>query len=383
MKNKDVVCFSTHYWNEPWFRKQQFMLRFSENNRVLYVEPSFSIIRKPHHDFCRNQYLKPILYEINNNLWVLTPPRHLPKMTSPFFSNLNNYWQAIWANMVINQLDFKDIVLWLYWPTSGSLQKYIKHGCLIFDICDNYFAYNLNDSKNSLFVRSCTEKLIHNSDYLIFTTKSLQKKYGGGPKENIVIQNGVDTVRFSPYQDLEKTEISHISNPIIGFIGVLFKYLDYPKIERTIIENPNYEFIFIGRIEDNVGVNMINKYPNVRLLGYKSPSKIPHYLANFDVCLNPFKIDEVGNHVSPLKIFEYMAMGKPIVSSTISDFKEFLGIDHSTLIYWSNPDEDNYTDAINNALKEESYLLREKRRAFAEDNSWDKLFQKLDQFLEI
>lgn len=112
------------------------------------------------------------------------------------------------------------------------------------------------------------------------------------------------------YQGKIPQDIASIKKPIIGFIGTLFRFIDEDLLEFIISQRPQYEYVFIGKIESNFPIDKINIYKNVHFLGLKLPNEIASFINSFDLCINPFKVHEVNDSVSPVKVFEYLSLKK-------------------------------------------------------------------------
>lgn len=112
--------------------------------------------------------------------------------------------------------------------------------------------------------------------------------------------------------------------PIIGYYGALAKWFDYEKVKRLAIKRPDYEVVLIGinydRSYDRSG---LDKLTNVSYLGIINYIDLITYSAFFDVCMVPFIKNDITDATSPVKIFEYMALEKPIVTTDINECKSY------------------------------------------------------------
>ncbi|MEA2350595.1 MAG: hypothetical protein QOG86_1536, partial [Thermoleophilaceae bacterium] len=178
LRGRDIVCLSTHYWDERRYRKQEFMERFARTNRVLYVEPSFSMTRRPEphlRGVARNRFLRPRLERRGENLHLLSPPRGLIKWTDPRVEQANYRWFAGVIRDAAADLGFRDTVLWIYRPAFAGAVGQIPHRSLVFDLVDDLAAYGGAGSH----VESQVLSLIRGSDLLVVTAKPLLERYGG------------------------------------------------------------------------------------------------------------------------------------------------------------------------------------------------------------
>ncbi|MCX7836688.1 MAG: glycosyltransferase, partial [candidate division WOR-3 bacterium] len=162
-------------------------------------------------------------------------------------------------------------------------------------------------------------------------------------------------------------------------VGSLFWWIDFDLIEKCLQKFPKATFLFVGPYKEDI--KKLLQYKNLFLLGPRPYSLIPYYIDFFDVCILPFKKDEVAYKSDPIKIYEYLALGKPVVSTPIGTSDENL----NELVYFSQNDEE-FIININKALKENNSSLKEKRKKYIfKNHTWEKraeTFIKTISFLE-
>lgn len=383
-KNKNIICLSTHYWDDPWFRKQQFMSRFAKNNTVLYVEPSFSMLRKPHKSTMNNKFLKACLKRISDNLFILTPPRAMPKWSHPVVSNLNYKWFGNIIKQTCHKLNLADCILWIYSPEYSPAVKHIPYKNLVFDLTDDLAAYKIDNKASFKYLKYCIDGLIKESNLVLVTAKTLLEKYSPYAKGKIFfIPNGVDWDLFSSsFKESDApNDIRSIKKPIIGFVGVLFGFLDYKLIEYMADKLIDCSFVLVGPAEPGLHQGVLSKLRekrNIFFLGEKSRDNIPKYIRSFDVCINPFKVDEVSKSVNPLKVYEYLACGKPVVSTRMKALEQE---EIANFISFSNT-YDEFIKVILYWLKNDSLEDKELRIKGVKRYSWDNLFKQLEDICE-
>ena len=177
-------------------------------------------------------------------------------------------------------------------------------------------------------------------------------------------------------------DIKIIKKPLIGFIGTLFRFIDDELLEYIIKERPQYSYVFIGKKENNFPLEKIAKYHNVHLLGEKKMEEMPGYIGSFDICINPFKNHEVNDSVMPVKVFEYLAMNKNIVSTYMySLMKEGISKD----IYFAKTKQD-FLEIIDNLIEEKKFINKIDSEVIDEyhwDNIFNKLIQRITDFYHI
>jgi glycosyltransferase involved in cell wall biosynthesis len=378
---KDIVCLSTHYWDDFWFRKQHFMSRFADlGHRVLYVEPSHSLLRRTDKPtIARNRLFTPTLRFVNEQIQVYTPPRLLPKPNNVLSAWLSYQWHARLIGSRVRRLEMQKSILWVYGPEYAFALRYIPHSKLAFDLTDDLTGYRTGRIQRA-FVGACTRKLASESDLMVVTSPTLLSKYEGLTKRCILVPNGYDATLFDGIERAIPADLKQIPRPRVGFVGVLFGFLDYELLHRVAAGLPHVSFVFVGPVEESgrMGVEALRKLPNVYFLGRKARQDIPAYVHNFDVCINPFRIDAVSRAVSPLKVYEYLACGKPVISTPMEGLSRD---DAGSLITFVAPDR--FDEALRLEMNSRHVKERhQERMRAAEAFSWDRRFAALHPHVE-
>ena len=316
---RDIICLSTHYWRDAWFRKQQFMSRLvGRGHRVLYVQPSFSMVRRPTlPHLAHNRWLRSRSEQVSDGLFLFFPPRFLPKYTNPWVSTLNFRWFGALIARHAARLGFRDTCLWVYQPEYAAALDRIPHSTLVFDLVDDVAGY-LDRPRASRFVARSVARMVERADLTIVTSPALVEKVKDRARQWVLVPNGFDEHLFSGEARAIPSDLAKLPRPIIGFVGVLFRFLDYDLLVSVARAMPTVSFVFVGRVHDESarhGVERLRALANTYFLGSKAQSDIPSYISGFDVCISPFKIGKVSRAVSPLKVYEYLACGKPVVST--------------------------------------------------------------------
>jgi len=381
VRNKQIVCISSHYWEDRWFRKQHFMSRFhKEGYKVAYIEPSFSMLRKAHDSkkiYMTNGIFNTKVKSIDKNFFVIKLPKYLPFWTKPLISKLNFFYLSLHINFILERLGFKDYVLWNYIPQFAIGLSMFNYRKLVFDIVDDLAAYNYDNKSKYEYIKTSMEYLAKNSDLVLVTASSLFENYKNISSNVFLVPNGYDSKLFGEanvFSDL--LDMKDVSAPIIGFVGTIFSYLDLELLKYVIQCNQDKSFVFIGSCEFDVQQNwlsIIKNYKNVFWLGKKKKEEIPRYIDKFDVCINPFKVDQVSRSVSPLKVFEYLAMKKPVISVRMESLeKEKI----AQFIYFASSYKD-FNEKINVAINDKNEFKKRLNYEIVKTYSWDDLFSKV------
>lgn len=200
---------------------------------------------------------------------------------------------------------------------------------------------------------------------LTFTTSHELFESKGKLSKNVhLCPNGVDLSHFD--RKFERRAPLKRGALTVGYVGNVSGFLDYALIEGAIKSLPDCSFVFVGQVTSNEA-KRLKKFNNVRFEGYVERRYLPEIIASFDVALIPFKVNEAMNAVNPLKLWEYFAARKIVVSTPI---KELLKYDD--VIYFAKSAGD-YARTIKEALTSDNRSRIEKGRQLAEEHSWDNL----------
>lgn len=260
------------------------------------------------------------------------------------------WWNTIFKNSKIIQninkaiefigMDYK--VLFLENPMAVGIVNKIGEKKFVFDAIDNWL-YHPQMKKNKLIVEKNYKFISENAD-LICTVSDSLKKFFEKKNENVYwIPNGVDDVRFKP-AIIEKDEKRE--QPIIGYMGKIQDRVDFDLIEKCLIKYKDNKFIIIGpAYSQKDRIEKIKKnYTNIEFLGDIHYNKLPYEMKKIDITIIPHKVDEFTNSMNPLKIYEYLAAGKQIITTKIAGADEF-----SEYVYQATND-DEFVDMIQIAI---------------------------------
>jgi glycosyltransferase involved in cell wall biosynthesis len=180
----------------------------------------------------------------------------------------------------------------------------------------------------------------------------------------------IDSIRkgIVPY------DIKDIKKPIIGYIGIVQDRFDVKLLEYLLKENPEKSFVIIGMVWPESGMDELSSYKNLYLFGQKKYQELPNYIRQFDVAIIPHKINEFTKSMNPMKLYEYMAAGKPIVTTSIAGSKQF-----SQFIKIADSYEE-FNNKINLILKTDQAGVILESKKIAQENSWS---DRVNQMIQI
>jgi glycosyltransferase involved in cell wall biosynthesis len=214
-------------------------------------------------------------------------------------------------------------------------------------------------------------KLVKESDLVVCTSKQLYREKLPLNRNTFFIPNAADINHSSralapdlPVHDL----VANIRKPIAGYFGNIERRLDYELLDRVTKANPDVSFVFAGPMSKEFVPAWFFTRSNVYHIGRVPYDAMPNVLKGFNVAMIPFKRDAVSATIFPLKLFEYLGAGKPVVATDFNpDLEEFTG---STVKYCN--DATSFSEALRNEIVNDSDAFKERRRAVAAENTWEK-----------
>ena len=347
---------------------------------ILYFDPPVTLIAplKDKKTFKRLfMYLKPGQTP-QENITVYALPPVLPFYNKYRFINRIN--QRIIASFVRKKMKahgFEKPVVWCYSPMSADAVNKIPHSAICYDCVDRHSAYK--GIINQATVNGMEKELAGKADRVFATAIGLFDTLSEYNENATMLPNGVNFEHFNRAAEKLPTpdDLKDLPRPIIGFSGMLQECIDYDKIELIAKTCPDWSVVLVGGNMPGVNLDYLRKYPNIHFLGMKKYDDMPAYLSAFDVCLNVFRSGELSKDVSPLKFYEYLASGKPVV--TTPQPEQVLGYNDAVYISYGEAD---FVEKCREALSEPDSSKTELRIAYAKACSWDARVREMEEILK-
>lgn len=327
----DVVLFSTADWDNPfWTNKQHTAIQMVRKGyRVLYVE-SLGLRQPTMHASDAARILHrlrkalPMPRKVEENIWRISP-LVLPWHKYRLVRLLNAVLLRIILLWVLRVLHFRKPIIWTYNPVISSLCRFLPKSLLVYHCVDDLGAAPFIDAA---MIRNHERQLSKIADLCFVTSRELENKMKGLFAHVIYEPNVCDpelfgSARFSSFREPE--DFRHIPSPRAIFVGALSQYkVDFALIEYVARRHPELNWILIGKSgEGEPGSELPPELPNVFLLGPKPYSEIPSYLAHSTLAVLPAPINDYTRSMFPMKFFEYLAAGLPVVATQLPALEEF------------------------------------------------------------
>lgn len=374
---KQIVCLATSPWYPIPTRKQQVMSRIKDAE-ILYFDPSATVIaplRDKSAKELMKKYRQPAVKPQENISVYSLPP------VLPFFykvraiNRLNQKRIARYIRKKMQEHGFEKPLLWVYSPVTVDAVDFIPHSGLVYDCVDRHSAYG--GLMNPQQVDAMELELAAKTDQCFATADSLAERLSQAQPETAFIPNGANFERFVKAIDPQPLpeDMKDIPHPIFGFVGALQSCIEYGFVQHAAKTHPDWHFVWIGKEKPGVDLTELRSMPNCHFLGMKPNEKLPEYIAHFDACLNLFAKSDLSKDVSPLKFYEYLATGKPIVSTRQPDqvmqFENLIEIADT---------EEGFVQACESALADANRQRTEARIEEGRKSSWD---SRVAQMCEI
>jgi hypothetical protein len=382
MENENIIIVYGPPWDQAAkLSKHHFARLWSKKNRVLYIESpinSLSFFTRFKEAISLWKRYKNGCNPVSDNLWVTTFFYLLPFRGSKYFfgseyiNRFNQYLVKKKIKSLISKLKFDNPILVVASAHIDPIINEFNFKKIIYHCSDDY---TIIPSFPEDFPK-VEESLITKCDLVVTTADELMKAKRRLNKNTISIPNGANVEHFSSTQNsgtVISNEMSIFKKPIIGYVGSIFQWLNTSWISFAAEKCPEYDFVFIGPLQ--IDITKFKKYKNIHFLGPKPYSVLPSYIKAFKVAVIPFTIDGVTLKASPIKFYEYLSSGIPIVSTELPDLLPFK--DDVYLV----KEKEEYVGCIESAINNDSKARINRRMKIAKEYSWESRFKTLNNHI--
>jgi glycosyltransferase involved in cell wall biosynthesis len=393
-----IVCLSSQDWGDRmWTNKQHIMSRLAKKHRVVHVDFGITNVfsfaaRALRHDpsqlFSPRRLWSDGILERKGagNLYVGSswgpPGLELLPQDNAIRGHFTYDEKVRIVLAWLKREGISDPIVWVYHPGFGEAALRLPRKLLVYDCVDEYTAFPAYaNCKEWLAARE--QKLCENADLVFCTAPALyERKRVFNPAGTHYVHNVGDADHFKKALDprtVVPADIAALPKPVIGFVGAVSNYkLNIDWLLNLARARPHYQLCLIGPIgvaDPGTNVSALKALPNVHVLGTRDYDVLPEYMKGFDVAVIPYRLNGYTESVFPIKFFEYLATGKPVVVSRLPALDGFL---ESVRVA---EDEASFVAQCDRALESGSAGSAE-RIALAEANSWSKRVSDLMGLIE-
>jgi glycosyltransferase involved in cell wall biosynthesis len=362
----DLVILPVFGFNYRFQRPQHLAVQFaSYGHRVFWISPNKFLDSDSPHSFeitplCAN------LWEVR--LREVIPDIYMEALSAAQVTGLVNCVSDCLRQNNIQRSCV--LVQFPFWRQIGLELRRRFGSLLAFDCMDEWQTFpRVGD-----FARTEQPLLLQEADLLIVTARALESEFRAAQLGPLRIPNGVD---FDLFREASTNDALH-PMPVVGYTGAIADWFDFDLLEAVALARPQYSFVIVGAFEreqhvSGPAVERLRQLSNIHLLGHKPFAEVPPLLAGFDVCTIPFVVNRVTEATNPVKMYEYLAAGKPIVSTPLAEVSA-LGPPYA----YVGATVSEFASQIDRALVEDTPSKRDQRAAFAASNSWTDRYKMFD-----
>jgi GT2 family glycosyltransferase len=371
VKFDGICCFGGEDW---WYHNRghidmQLMRNYAKSGKVLYInsivmqKPKLAQGRKLIHKVVRKA--KSIFRGLRKqgaNFWVYSP-MSLPLHHIKWASQLNRMLLKGQVVSVLRMLGMRNPVVWVACPAACEAALRMKKAKLAYQRTDRYEEYPNVDVEA---IRDYDRRLKKCADLTIFVNRRLYEEESSQCRKAIYLDHGVDYDMFANAEnDKEKPDdMKEVSRPIAGFFGGIDDHTsNIGFIEKVIDLLPEVNFVFVGKSSADISRLVLKK--NVWMLGQKPYEQIPHYGKCFDVAFMPWRQGRWIEACNPIKLKEYLSLGKPIVSTPFPELAYYRDVTYEA----ATPQE--FANCIEQALAEDNSERIKARREKVANATWE------------
>ncbi len=344
----DLVCFSHLRWNFVYQRPQHLLSRFANHYRVFFIEEPVPNDTEDGYSISLN----------SDNVWVVVP------YLQSFDGDINEKLVPI-INSVFTDNRIEDYLFWYYTPMALPFTSHLTPVVTVYDCMDELSAF-----KNAPASLLTLEKDMFAKADVVFTGGHTLFQAKKNQHHNIYpFPSSIDKAHFMQARVLtEPADQAHIAPVRFGFYGVVDERFDIDLLDKVAAQRKDWQFIIVGPVV-KIDPEHLPKHENIHYLGGRSYQELPAYLSGWDIAMVPFAINESTKYISPTKTPEYLAAGKPVISTPIQDVINPYGV--NKLVYIISTPEEFIEKAEEELAKTDKSVWLAEVDSFLTANSWN------------
>ena len=382
-----IICLAPDPWEGLWRNRHQIMTRLARRHNVVYVEPRIywpdlqQRIRDRRIGWAEMR--APLLRHHGDGLWIYHDPYYAPFAGRLRGGAITAMLRRMMLRRAIRSMsgtgEASAPILWLLRPFQQDQLGWLGEQLVVYHIVDEYSAHPVITDRMAFLEQE--RSLIQRADVVLVTSRALLESKGGINPNTHLVPNAVDYAGFQAALaegGHDPTSSWDIPRPWIGYAGAMNEKIDFELLVRVATELPDCRLILIGSLDlytQPHKADALRSLPNVHWMGRLAVDELPKAIAAMDVCLLPYERNEWTGHIDSLKLYEYFACGRPVVSTDIP-----AAATQGDLIRMADTPE-NFVAHVRAALGERDPGLVERRKAVAAANTWDDRVDQIERLL--
>jgi UDP-galactopyranose mutase len=357
----DLICLSHLRWNFVFQRPQHLLTRCAAERRVFYIE-------EPFFDAAGEPYL-----QLERSGAVIVAVPHLPDGLSDDGAMAA---QRRLVDDLIENERLTEYILWYYTPMALGFTDHLRPQAIVYDCMDELSAF-----KNaSPLLKGREAELMRRAGVVFTGGQSLYEAKRDAHPNVRAFPSSVDVQHFARARrpQPEPADQAPLAGPRLGFFGVIDERFDIELLAGLAAARPDWQFVMLGPVV-KIDPAVLPRAGSIHYLGSKTYDELPKYIAGWDVALLPFARNESTRFISPTKTPEYMAAGKPVVSTSIRDVVRPYG--QKGLVRIADT-VDEFVAACEAAMAEDPVARMRDADAFLRQTSWDGTWAQMRQIVQ-
>ena len=358
-KSHDLVCFSHLRWDFVFQRPQHLLTRCARDRRVFYVEePVFEHGIKPH-----------LKRHLRANVTVVVP--HLPEGRHDHDAMQRRLLDELFAEERVTEY-----LLWYYTPMALAFTDHLTPAAVIYDCMDELSAFKGAPA----LLKQREAALLQKASLVLTGGQSLYEAKRAQHQNIHPFPSSVDVKHFARARSIanDPTDQAAIPRPRLGFFGVIDERMNLDLIRDVALARPQWHVVMLGPVV-KIDPATLPVASNIHYLGSKTYDDLPDYVAGWDVALLPFALNDATRFISPTKTPEYLAAGKPVVSTSIRDVVRPYG--QRGLVRIAD-DARSFVRACEAAIAEDASARLTSADAFLRQMSWDGTWSRIQLLVD-
>jgi glycosyltransferase involved in cell wall biosynthesis len=381
IEGQDIVCLGFGEWDaELWTNQQHLMSRLARRNRVLFLESLG--LRQPR---LAGRDLRRMARRVGraaagaravDGLHVLSP-LVIPIHGRRRLRTLNAGLLRAQVGRAAHSLGFERPLLWSYVPQADWLVDTLEPSAIVYHCVDDIAAQK---GVAAAPFREAEAHFAARADLVLASAPALAERMRTLNERVFYAPNVADTDRFATALEVGPTDpaIAALPGPRIVFTGaVVATKLDLELLAGVARARPDWSIALVGPVgagDPRTDISALERLPNVHLLGARPYVALPEVLRGADVALVPYAINDLTRSVFPMKVYEYLAAGLPVVTTPLPALAEITGVVVAA-------DAPATVAAVERALAEDGPAARRARSAAVRENSWDARLEEIGSHL--
>jgi len=377
----NFVWFSTTDWDAPQFGSRQQIARqlAGRYHRLLFVE----VPRAPHSFLSDPAGTRRAVRRLGQlrlvatNVQAYTPWPVLPNYYHPSTNAINQRLLHLDLRRLVRRLGWSVDVFWTYWPNSAYLVGRLGERVAVYHCLDDFTTIRYPFVATGAIARMERE-LCQRVDLVITRTEALGQARRPHNLQTHILPGGVDAAFFDPARvSAAAADVAALPQPRAGFVGTIDDRVDMPMLAACARALPDIAFVLVGPVKRHlVKLNLLYGLTNIYWLPARPHTDVPAVIAGFDVGLIPYRQTPYAQALSPIKLYEYMAMGKPVVATDLPYLRR-----EAVHVHLART-TDEFVAAIRAVLTRPATRDEQAQwRAVAWENSWDRQAEAIEGWL--